>query len=763
MCFKKLILLFISSLLFISVSNVNGGTFLQKDTLLVHNADSSSIKSILKTIELYQRQKNWKGVLELTTTLEKLAQRKDYKPVFSRTLSIRGDILRLMGNLNESLSSFHKALLTEEQLGNYYNQAVLLNKISLLYSDLGYYALGLKYLYQGVGIAEKHNDLFNQTELLYSISVIYFLQKDFKTSEIYLNKADSINKIINNKHIFPNIHSARGSLFVEYDKYNEAYNEFMISMVGFEEIGDSIGLANTLNNLGYFYLKQGQFKESIKYHKQSLKIKQKLGDQSSVAFSLESIAESYLRKGDLDSAYSFANRCMSSAMDFNMLYLQDLSSQIIATIYQKKRDFQLAYYWLSKSKDIHNSIFNDNNSRSIHQLEKNLEFEKKFQEQEMDSQRRELELKEKAKRSRVIGQFLGFSAVLALLVMLISLYSYNQKRKHNFLLQEQKEEIIVQNEEIMAQRESLYDLNEELTQKNEVISESLEENERQRNSLANLAWELQEKAELIEKQRDELFHQKKEITDSIVYAQRIQNAILPTAEMVKEVFPESFVFYKPKNIISGDFYWVSNIRGYKIFALGDCTGHGVPGGIMSMLGIAYLSDIINKDHITKASDVLEEMRRQIIESLHQYNRDDEAESYDGMDMAFCALNTQTMELQFSGANLPAYVFKKSSQNSPIILREDRMPVGQFIKADPYKNQVVKVEQGDMIYLFTDGYSDQFSETEGRKYNFSRFRALLNSIHHLDANAQKEVITSTFDTWKGNHFQVDDVLVLGVRV
>lgn len=764
MYFKNLFV-FIFSLFFLHVGNVNGSAYLNNEALLNSRADSLAIKSTLESIDLLKKQKNWKKVIDLSIKLEKIANAKDIKPILSKALTIRSGALRAMGNLNSSLSCLHNALSIEEQIGNFEKQAFLLNEMSLLYSDLGYYSLGLKYLYQGIRIAEKNNDFLSQAKLFYSISSIYFIQKDFNDSEVYLNKADSILKIVNNKNLLSNIHRARGSIFLERKKDSEAFNEYASSQAGFVENNDSVGLANIFNDFGNLYAYQGQYRTSIKYQKQSLKIKQSLGDLSSVAVSYQSLAETYLRKGDLDSAYLFANKCMSSAMEFNMLYLQDLSSKTIASIYQKKKDFNRAFYWLSKSNAIHNSIFNDNNSRSIYQLEKNLEFEKRFQEQELDNQRRELELTEKAKRSRIIGQFLGVSALLALLVMFIALYSYNQKRKHNFLLQEQKEEITVQNEEIMAQRENLYDLNEVLVQKNEVISGSLEENERQRNSLANLAWELQEKAELIEKQWDILYLQKQEITDSIVYAQRIQNAILPTDEILREVFPDSFVFYRPKNIISGDFYWVNNVRGYKIFALGDCTGHGVPGGIMSMLGIAYLSDIINKDHITKASDVLEEMRRQIIESLHQYNRNDEAESYDGMDMAICALNTTTFELQFSGANLPIYIFKNGGLNNhePIILREDRMPIAQFIKADPFRNYTVKVEPGDMIYMFTDGYSDQFGEKVGKKYNLSRFRALLSSIHHLDAKEQQEIISSTFDSWKGDTFQVDDVLVMGMRV
>lgn len=764
MCLSKVIISYILLVLLLSY-NGNGNPLAANKEETSHISDSTVIRASLKSLNSYIKQKQWKKVIDFSSKLEKDAETKNNKPLLSDVLKIKGDALRSKGNLNESLSCFHKALLLEEQNGDLIKQASFLYDISLLYTELGYYALGLKYLHQGIRMTEESKDYFNESRLLYAVSQVYLIQKDFKNSEIYLNKADSVNTLFKNKGLVPNIHKSRGNILVENKKYNEAYNEYIIAQAGFEENGDSLGIASLLNNIGNLYLYQEQFNKALQCHYKSLNISESLKESCSIAFSLQSIAESYLKKGDLDSAFLYANKCMSAAMDYNMLYLQDLSSQVIAAVYKKKGDYNRAFYWLSKSYEIHNSIFNDNTSRSIYQLERNLEFEKRFQIQALENQRRELELVNKARRSRLIGQFLGIISALALLSLIIALYSIKQKKKHNLLLQEQKEEIQVQNEEIMAQRESLYDLNEELVQKNEVISESLEENERQRNSLANLAWELQEKAELIEKQRDELFHSKKEITDSIVYAERIQNAILPTPEMVKEVFPESFVFYKPKNIISGDFYWVANIRGFKIFAIGDCTGHGVPGGIMSMLGIAYLSDIINKDHITKAGDVLEEMRRQIIESLHQYKKSDDDESYDGMDMAFCALNTSTMELQFAGANLPIYIFKKGSPNDqdPIIMREDRMPIAQFIKIEPFHNYSFKVDEGDMIYLFTDGYSDQFGGHAGKKYNLSKFRSLLASIHHLSAMEQEAAIVSTFEEWRGNMFQVDDVLVMGVRI
>jgi serine phosphatase RsbU (regulator of sigma subunit) len=459
---------------------------------------------------------------------------------------------------------------------------------------------------------------------------------------------------------------------------------------------------------------------------------------------------------------------MDLAQKFNMLYLQNQAANILSNIYEKKGDYQTALYWFNKSNKIQDSIFSINNTRMIVQFENSFEFEKIIQKQRIEQEKKDLQIIEQTKRNMLVRRYLALSTILALFVMLATLYGYNQKRKHSNLLKEQNEEIRAQNEEIEVQRENLFQLNEELLQKNEVISRNLDEIEKHRNSLANLAWELQERAELIERQRDALFNQKKEITDSIIYAERIQRALLLPNENIKQIFPDGFVFHRPKNIISGDFYWISEIRGFKLFAVADCTGHGVPGGIMSMLGMAYLNDILNKEHITKSSDVLEEMRSRIIQSLRQNKNGNGngncAESYDGMDMAMCALNTKTMELQYAGAYLPIYIFRKNEigKAEPIVVKEDRMPVSQYIKTDPFSNHCIKVEQGDMVYLFSDGYSDQFS-CEGNKFNISRFKSLLSSIHHLDGNQQHEIISKTFEEWKGDHFQVDDVLVMGLRI
>ncbi len=732
------------------------------------SSDSAYIKSSIDSLELLIIQKQWSKAIEKSFYIEEYAHSNNTSSLLSYLLSLNGLIYQNIGELNYSLISFQASLQIEEQNGNPENQASLLNSIGEVYTDMGYFSNGLKNLYSGLKFTEENNDLYNQSKILLSISRIFVKQDDYNNSLNLLNKAESIAKDENIPSLMPKIHKIRGAIHVQEGRFNEAHSEYYKSLKGYRKLNDSLGIANTFYCIGSLLCKQDRFKESLHYHQQSINYKEKYGYLKDLAISFHGISETYLKCDNIDSALHFATKSIDLAQRFNMLYLQNQTANILSTIYEKKGDYKIALYWLNKRNIIHDNIFSINNTRMIVQFENSFEFEKLIEKQRIEQEKKDLQMVEQTKRNMLVRRYLALSTILTFFVMLASLYGYNQKRKHGNLLKEQNEEIRAQNEEIEVQRENLFQLNEELVQKNEVISRNLEEIEKHRNSLANLAWELQERADLIQRQRDALFNQKKEITDSIIYAERIQRALLLPNDNIKKIFSDGFVFHKPKNIISGDFYWISEIRGFKLFAVADCTGHGVPGGIMSMLGMAYLNDILNKEHITKSSDVLEEMRSRIIQSLRQNKNGNgngnEAESYDGMDMAMCALNTNTMELQYAGAYLPIYIFRKNEvkKAEPIVVKEDRMPVSQYIKTDPFSNHCIKVEPGDMVYLFSDGYSDQFS-SDGNKFNISRFKSLLSSIYHLDGNQQHEIISKTFEEWKGDHFQVDDVLVMGLRI
>ncbi len=282
---------------------------------------------------------------------------------------------------------------------------------------------------------------------------------------------------------------------------------------------------------------------------------------------------------------------------------------------------------------------------------------------------------------------------------------------------------------------------------------------------------------LLQKQNDEITHQKKEITDSINYAKRIQLSILPPDKMVKRLLPDAFIFYKPKDVVSGDFYWVEEKNNLVMFAAVDCTGHGVPGAMMSVVGMSLLNRAVNEKDLTKPSDILQHLDMGVTDTLRQ-NQEDNAVK-DGMDLSLCTYNAQTKELQFAGAFNNLWIVRKNFSSSHKItsdkeilfedslleIKADKFPIGSNTDgvADNYTNHKIQLQTGDYIYLYSDGFADQFGGPKGKKFKYNALKKLLISIHDLSPAQQHEAIKTAYENWRGNLEQIDDILVIGVRV
>ena len=286
----------------------------------------------------------------------------------------------------------------------------------------------------------------------------------------------------------------------------------------------------------------------------------------------------------------------------------------------------------------------------------------------------------------------------------------------NNILKSQKEEILAQNEEIIVQRD------------------------------------------LVTDQYDQLVRQKKSITDSINYALRIQEAIMPSAKWRHDNLPEHFILYKPKDIISGDFFWIRKINNLIVFAIADCTGHGVPGAMLSMMGVALLNEIVRKREITKANHVLNEMRKEIILSLNQ--KGNIREQKDGMDIALCAIDYENRKLQFAGANNPMVIIR---DNKIINYKGDRMPIGISMVNEDFTNHEIDIYENDMIYLYTDGYVDQFGGNREKKFHSKTLRKMLLAIHKNPLQKQKAKLQNTLAAWQGDLPQIDDITILGLKI
>ena len=260
-------------------------------------------------------------------------------------------------------------------------------------------------------------------------------------------------------------------------------------------------------------------------------------------------------------------------------------------------------------------------------------------------------------------------------------------------------------------------------------------------------------------QRDKLIFQKTQITDSIQYAKGLQNALLTDQNSLKKIIPNHFIFYRPKDIVSGDFYWVRSINEYTVIAIADCTGHGVPGAFMSVLGISLLNEIIRRKEIINANQALEVLRHELKETLHQ--SESSYSSNSGMDIALCIINRKEKIMQYAGANTPLYLIRNKKL---IEYRPTRNPIGLTPIEIPFKNNEIEYQDKDIFYLFSDGFIDQFGGDDGKKFRSRRFKHMLLEIHEKPIIIQRDFIDFNLKKWMGNkHEQVDDILIFGFRI
>jgi serine phosphatase RsbU (regulator of sigma subunit)/Tfp pilus assembly protein PilF len=546
----------------------------------------------------------------------------------------------------------------------------------------------------------------------------------------------------------------------------------------FEREQDTYRLAVFLNNLGYLNYSMGQYDTALVVFTKTLDLFKELNDipyyfvclgNSGLAYSGLSDfdkAEEYLvtaidtlvsleyemyvpefligyakiqhQKGKTEQAIAYASRALK--ITDNPVYERD-ASLLLSRIYEISGRIDSAYYYQSKF-----IIANDRiNNEEIIQKTADQRFA-----YEVGRIQAEVDLLNKVKqRNRII--IIGLGIILILAIWLVTSYYYNLKRSRKLTVALEERRVILENQssELKVKNERIISANDELTVLNESIS-------KQNAQIVEANEELTVLNEAISKQNSE-------IRDSISYAQRIQAAMMPPEQYFHEVLNDVFILFKPRDIVSGDFFWIKQVKQYVILAAADCTGHGVPGAFMSLLGISFLNEIVQRREITQANQVLNELRRQIRNSLRQHGQAEE--SKDGIDMALCVIDEKNNTLQYSGANNPLYLIR--DQNGAPELTEfkaDRMPLGYYQGTfKTFANQDIQLEYGDVFYLFSDGFVDQKGGKDNKKFMSRKFKNLLLKIHQEPMQEQKKILDKTINDWMGDHSQIDDILVIGVRV
>ncbi|MCK4664728.1 MAG: SpoIIE family protein phosphatase [Bacteroidales bacterium] len=652
-----------------------------------------------------------------------------------------------------------------------------------------------------IGIAKKNNLLIKEYEANNILAVIYRNQsKNKKARKLFLYNLNIANKLSDSTSIA----SAYGNIantYIYYNKFDSAIYYYSNALEIFEKIQHTKGIAILNATLGNLYLKMEEYDKALHSYLIACKLFKDINFEYYLAISSMNIGIVYQNKNNLDSALIYFNiaktkfedmkkflllgQCIGNigkAHSYKKNYLKSINyfekAEKFLLKFNALRDLAIIYYETgvaydslnqnSKAIDYYNKALNiakdeeylkncveeykalsdiykkTNNFKSslkyfelfkiysdsliVIENTKNtdkllIEFETKQKENEIKILKKDKLLnKEKIRRQNIVILSISFVIVFSILLIIIIYKNYKRKKHDNELLVHQNTEINHQKEEIETQANYLQQANINIMQ------------------------------------------QKQEITDSINYASRIQTAVLPSKKQIEEILPEHFILFKPRNIVSGDFYWTRKVNKYIIIAVADCTGHGVPGAFMSMLGISFLNDIVRKQKITQANQVLEELRNQIKTTLDQTGKEDEAK--DGMDIALCIIDTETNKLQYAGAYNPLYIIHNNQgvEDTEIIqLSPNNQPIGTFPKEQPFNNKMIQLNKKDTLYMFSDGYIDQFGCDNKGKFQSKNFKKLLLDIHDKPMIEQKQFLEETFNKWKGNIEQIDDVLVMGIRI
>jgi len=343
---------------------------------------------------------------------------------------------------------------------------------------------------------------------------------------------------------------------------------------------------------------------------------------------------------------------------------------------------------------------------------------------------------ELSQRNTITAMALG-GIVFVLVLLTISTRAYFLKQKDNQILAKQKDEISEKNKELSMRNDEI------LAQRDEIEAQR-DEIEAQRN--------------MVFKQKEQIEQTHHEISSSIDYAMRLQDAILPGPALLEEHFSGHLIFYRPKQKVSGDFYWWTRLGDSLIIAVADCTGHGVPGAFMSLLGASLLKEIVNREGITNPGQILDRMREEVITALNQ--KGTTGEQKDGMEMAVLSIEPGTLQCRYAGANSPLYQLRRSKLS---IYRPDLMPISYYEDMHPFETVQIPLQAGDQLYLFSDGYADQFGGERRKKFKYKSFRQVLTEHADLSMSRQQQVLSDIIREWQGKNEQTDDMVIIGIRI
>ncbi len=564
-------------------------------------------------------------------------------------------------------------------------------------------------LNKAISLFEKHKEQKGLAKA-YSLKSIALARLDKNDERLeYLLKAKNIYGEAKDEEGLSHVMLNLADAYIDVKRYDEAIRELEErSKLAIKDNGAEFYAEN---HYGHIYYDLDKTDEAITHYKKATEIAHRYKMLDSEITGLTHIAECYQKKKDHLVARGYYFQALDLARQHHLMVEEADALKGMTNVYEADQDFKNAYHSLKQYKTIQDSIFNIEKVKSINDIEHKLQLtekEKIIAEQNLALEKEKVELAS----SKTKGLMLVAGLVIVGIAFMFLFY-YNRRTTRLFsLIKKQKTEVEIQKEII---------------------------------ELKN-----------------------KEVMDSITYARYIQGSMLPSEKSMNALFKENFVLYKPKDIVAGDFYWTESIDNKTFLLVGDCTGHGVPGAMVSIVACNAINRAVKEFKLTDPALIFDKVNDLMQETFSK----SDYEVKDGMDAALCVVDRSTMKLHIAAAYNPVWIVSPPAIKTELWeeswklsqVTADKQPIGKFEeKVVPFQLKTVGIEKGEMIYLFTDGYADQFGGPKGKKFKYKQFQEVLTKVAQFPAPEQKDILNSTIENWRGKLDQVDDILVVGIRV
>ena len=632
----------------------------------------------------------------------KLSEQLNYQLGIAIANNNIGYTLTDLGDFRAALEHYQISIDLFQQLGDENREAIAYNDVAYIFQSQGLIEKAIENYIKSLKLLEKLGDKASLAACLNNIGLLYHDQENFeKALDYYLQSLTIKEELGDNKSIATSLNNI-GSVYFSLEKYYEAKEYFFKSLSKRKLTNDKPGIAQSLINISGIYREQKQYDKALTYLLMSKEIQEEINSNVGLVNTLNSIGVIYVLTKENQLAHQYLEKAYNMAKTLNSPELIKNTSLSLSNFYRNQKNFERAYRLIVEHHKMSDSLINMQNVQKIVQVGLQYEFDKKLHQAEVEQLQKNYEHELAIKEQKTISYSFGIGLGGLIILSLVILKSLNDKKKANIRISQQKIEI-------------------------EEKSQKLEE------SLTS-------------------------ITDSVKYAKRIQDALLFSDRNIANYFSEHFIYYLPKDIVSGDFYWIYEKDNTIYIAVADCTGHGVPGALMSMLGISFLNNIVAENNELTPAEILGNLRDKVASELGQNSKNISAR--DGMDISLLKVDTLAKTASWSGANNNLWILNSNDISE---LKADRQAINYTEHPKPFTNHQIELKSSDTIYLFTDGYADQFGGPKGKKMMYKPFKEFLASIQNLDLSHQKNAIENHFINWKGENEQVDDICIIGLRV